>query len=285
MIRKQLIAKSFTSLIYTNFNGRICLYCVPQYIFSIKPCVICNITKFIIIVRFLSEKIRLSFKPGLPVCWLFVTLVQKPHASKRKREGTQLHGWPPSVIEVQRASQWSYDHRPYYHPIHTPMPMLPSHESTKILIRTHPFTCANYNPFESLHIDHIGPLPADDKGNTHILVNIDAFSRWVEWFPTKTTGASETVGCIFQHYGRFGTHDVIRSGLPQRTLRRVIMVVQGRKFLRHSVLEGGERSSQRVIWRTRARQVVLRTVTHGTTYHEHWWEDVHQGHSCRFHPE
>ena len=61
----------------------------------------------------------------------------------------------------------------------------------KILIKTHPFTCASYNPFESLHIDHIGPLPVDDKGNSHILVMIDAFSRWVELFPTKTTGASE----------------------------------------------------------------------------------------------
>jgi hypothetical protein len=58
-----------------------------------------------------------------------------------------------------------------------------------ILIKTHPFTCASYNPFESLHIDHIGPLPVDDKGNSPILVMIDAFSRWIELFPTKTTGA------------------------------------------------------------------------------------------------
>ncbi len=81
----------------------------------------------------------------------------------------------------------------------------------KILIKTHPFTCTSYNPFESLHIDHIGPLPVDDKGNSHILVMIDAFSRWVELFPTKTTGASEAAGCIFQHFGRFGTTDVIHK--------------------------------------------------------------------------
>ncbi len=83
---------------------------------------------------------------------------------------------------MQRVLPRSHDHGPHYHPVHTPMPMLPSYESTKILIKTHPFTCASYNPFESLHIDHIGPLPADDKGNSHILVMIDAFSRWVELF-------------------------------------------------------------------------------------------------------
>jgi hypothetical protein len=53
----------------------------------------------------------------------------------------------------------------------------------KILIKTHPFTCTSYNPF--------GPLSIDSKGNTHILVMIDAFSRWVELFLTKTTGDSE----------------------------------------------------------------------------------------------
>jgi len=40
---------------------------------------------------------------------------------------------------------------------------------------------------------------------------IDAFSRWVEYLPTKTTGASEAAGCIFQHFGRFGTPDVIQT--------------------------------------------------------------------------
>jgi hypothetical protein len=62
---------------------------------------------------------------------------------------------------------------------------------------THPFTCASYNP--------------DEKGNTHIHVMIDAFSRWVELFPTKTTGASEAASCTFQHFGRFGTPDVIHT--------------------------------------------------------------------------
>ena len=86
------------------------------------------------------------------------------------------------------------------------MSMLSSDESTK-----HPHQVASYNPFESLHIDHIGPLPSDNKGNTHILVMIDAFSRWVELFPTKTTGASEAAGCTFQHFGRFGTPYVLHT--------------------------------------------------------------------------
>ena len=83
--------------------------------------------------------------------------------------------------------------------------------SLHIQIKTHPFTCASYNPFEVLHLDHIGPLRADVNGSMFILVIIDAFSRWVELYPTKTTTAVETASCIFQHFGRFGTPEVVHT--------------------------------------------------------------------------
>jgi len=82
-----------------------------------------------------------------------------------------------------------------------------------IQIKTHPFTCASYNPFEVLHLDHIGPLRADVNGSMFILVIIDAFSRWVELYPTKTTTAVETASCIFQHFGRFGTPEVVHTDM------------------------------------------------------------------------
>ena len=81
----------------------------------------------------------------------------------------------------------------------------------KVQIKTHPFTCASYNPFEVIHLDHIGPLKPDAQGNMFILVLIDAFSRWVELFPTKTTTALESASCIFQHMGRFGTPEVVHT--------------------------------------------------------------------------
>ena len=81
----------------------------------------------------------------------------------------------------------------------------------KIPIKTHPFTCASYNPFEVFHLDHIGPLPKDAHGNEYILVIIDAFPRWVELFPTKSTTALETASVIVNHIGRFGSLEVIHT--------------------------------------------------------------------------
>ncbi len=67
----------------------------------------------------------------------------------------------------------------------------------KILIKTHPFTCASYNPFEGLHLDHIGPLPKDAHGN--------------ELFPTKSITALETASVILNHIDRFGSPEVIHT--------------------------------------------------------------------------
>ena len=52
----------------------------------------------------------------------------------------------------------------------------------RITINTHPFV-------QSLRGDLFGPLKVDDKGHQYILVLIDAFSRWVELFPTTSVSA------------------------------------------------------------------------------------------------
>ena len=85
----------------------------------------------------------------------------------------------------------------------------------KIPIKTHPFTCASYNPFEVLHLNYIGPLRPDVHGNMFILVIIDAFSRWVELYPTKSTTAVESASCIFQHFGRFGNPEVVHEMIEE----------------------------------------------------------------------
>lgn len=42
-------------------------------------------------------------------------------------------------------------------------------------------------PFDTLHIDHLGPLPKTKSRNKHILVVIDAFTRFVKLFAVQST--------------------------------------------------------------------------------------------------
>ena len=152
-----------------------------------------------------------------------VTIVRQPHASESKREAA--HSWHQSflasiehkyripdagfkqIAKVHNSMVSHWGLQKCRESLNDPTitrtitqfirqcPCCQVMSRLKNLIKTHPFTCASYNPFESLHINHIGPLPVDDKGNTHILVMINAFSRWVELFPTKTTDASWWGSC------------------------------------------------------------------------------------------
>ena len=67
-------------------------------------------------------------------------------------------------------------------------------------------------PFTFWAIDYMGPLPETARGNRHILVMMDHFSKWCEAFPTKDQKAS-TVANILLHkvFSRFGPPTVLHS--------------------------------------------------------------------------
>lgn len=48
-------------------------------------------------------------------------------------------------------------------------------------------------PMDTLHLDHLGPMPSTNKNYKHILTVVDAFTKFCWIFPTKSTTASEGV--------------------------------------------------------------------------------------------
>lgn len=48
-------------------------------------------------------------------------------------------------------------------------------------------------PLDTLHMDHLGPLPSTKKTYHHILVVVDAFSKFVWLYATKSTGTQEVL--------------------------------------------------------------------------------------------
>ena len=60
-------------------------------------------------------------------------------------------------------------------------------------------------PFDTIHIDHLGPLNKTARKNQHLLVIIDAFTKHVRLYPTKTTKVAEVIRhleCYFSYYSR-----------------------------------------------------------------------------------
>lgn len=58
-------------------------------------------------------------------------------------------------------------------------------------------------PFEICHIDHFGPIKESADGFKHILIIIDAFSRFTWLAPTKTTSSREVIKILSTLFNNF----------------------------------------------------------------------------------
>ena len=101
----------------------------------------------------------------------------------------------------------------------------------RIPIKTHPFTCASYNPFEVLHLDHFGPLRPDEKGNLFILVIIYAGGT----LPHQDNNCSRIgvvhIPALRSLRQRRGSPHGSGHCLPQRVDRRIAPDVGNRTFI------------------------------------------------------
>ena len=60
-------------------------------------------------------------------------------------------------------------------------------------------------PMERVHLDFLGPLPKSSRGNEHILMMVDQFTKWVECIPLPSQTAEETArAAVGEFFCRFG---------------------------------------------------------------------------------
>jgi len=59
-------------------------------------------------------------------------------------------------------------------------------------------------PLQVLHADHFGPLIESSKGYRHILLVVDAFTRYTWLFPVKSTSSKETIDQLLFIFNSFG---------------------------------------------------------------------------------
>lgn len=58
--------------------------------------------------------------------------------------------------------------------------------------------------FQILHTDHFGPLSESFEGFKHILVLVDAFTRFTWFFLVKSTSTREVIKHFFSLFNIFG---------------------------------------------------------------------------------
>ena len=60
-------------------------------------------------------------------------------------------------------------------------------------------------PFHTIHIDHLGPLPSIKSKRKHLLVVVDAFTKFTKLYPVNSTSTKEVICSLkkyFEYYSR-----------------------------------------------------------------------------------
>lgn len=91
-------------------------------------------------------------------------------------------------------------------------------------------------PFETIHIDHYGPLEKCRNGDKYIFLVIDAFTKFIKLYPCKTTNTKEVLkhlSSYFIHYskpnqiisdrGTCFTSNAFREFLESKNIKHVLI--------------------------------------------------------------
>jgi transposase InsO family protein len=130
----------------------------------------------------------------------------------------------------------------------------------KTPIITKRFTTHSYSPMQCINVDTIGPLPVDHKGNEHILVIIDCFTRFVTLHAMADTSAECAVDALLQHIGTFGCPRYIKtdngSQFINKTMTELVDIIgtEHARTIAYSKEENGivERANKEVMRHLRA---------------------------------
>lgn len=66
-------------------------------------------------------------------------------------------------------------------------------------------------PFQTLHIDHYGPLEKSSKGYKYILSMIDAFTKFIKLYPCKSTKTEESIKHLRAYFNNYSKPNRIIS--------------------------------------------------------------------------
>ena len=59
-------------------------------------------------------------------------------------------------------------------------------------------------PFDTIHIDHLGPFMKSRRGFTYLLMIVDGFTKFTLAKATKTLGSAETIQRLREVFGEYG---------------------------------------------------------------------------------
>lgn len=55
-------------------------------------------------------------------------------------------------------------------------------------------------PFQTIHIDHLGPLQETKSKHKHVLAVVDGFTKFIKLYPTRSTSSKEVISHLYNYF-------------------------------------------------------------------------------------
>jgi hypothetical protein len=126
-------------------------------------------------------------------------------------------------------------------------------------IHTIPYTLAFYHPMQRVCVDAIGPINIGNQKYKHILVFIDAFSRYVRLYPLETVNSEECLHAFNQWIADFGIPSELVSDNAAYFVSELINSFTKCAGLEHATIHPYSHEENGIV--ERANQEVIRHLT------------------------
>lgn len=131
-------------------------------------------------------------------------------------------------------------------------------------------------PFETLHIDHLGPIDKRIPVKKYILVVIDAFSKFIRLYPTKTTDTKEVIGHLLQYFQCYSRPKVVISDRGSSFTSEMFEEFASQHGIRHvKVATGSPQANGQAERVNRVITPILAKLTDATT-NKQWYKMIEQ---------
>lgn len=128
-------------------------------------------------------------------------------------------------------------------------------------------------PFHTLHMDHVGPFVKSSKGNCHILVLVDAFTKFVFVFPVRDTSTACVIKELDHLFKIFGNpRRLITDAGPAFTAKAFKTYCDSKNIRVHTIATGMPRSNGQVERYNKTLVEALRSLGADNDYTH--WDDV-----------
>ncbi|KAG9395473.1 Chromo (CHRromatin Organization MOdifier) domain [Carpediemonas membranifera] len=116
-------------------------------------------------------------------------------------------------------------------------------------------------PFETVQLDTIGPLPESTRGNRYIITIIDSFTKYVDLVPVRDTSADSAAQALLAFAGRFGIPQEIHTDGGSQYRNKLMEKLTSELTLKHHIATAYHPQSSGIVERANGTAVrVLRKL-------------------------